>query len=223
MSHRTHFVDGLRAAAPLLIGVAPFGMIYGVLAVGAGIPPLVAQAMSVIVFAGSAQFVTAQLVAGGMPALVIIATGFVLNLRHVLYSASVAPYLKPLSRPWKWLLAYVLTDEAYALVITRLRHSATGSQWFFLGAGFSLWGAWQVSTAVGIFLGAQAPASWSLDFTLPLTFIALVVPNLKDRAAVTAALVAGVVAVLALGLPFKLGLMVAMVVGIIAGLVAEGP
>ena len=221
MSHRTGFLDGLRAAAPLLIGVAPFGMIYGVLAVGAGIPPLVAQAMSVIVFAGSAQFVTAQLVAGGMPGLVIVATAFVLNLRHVLYSASVAPYLKPLSRPWKWLLAYVLTDEAYALVITRLRHPATGSQWFFLGAGFSLWGVWQISTAVGIFLGAQVPASWSLDFTLPLTFIALVVPNLKDRAGVTAALVAGVVAVLALGLPFKLGLMVAMVVGIIAGLAVE--
>ena len=105
--------------------------------------------------------------------------------------------------------------DAGAAAVSPHRH------WYFLGAGFTLWAAWQVSTAAGIFLGAQVPSRWSLDFTLALTFIALVFPALKDRAATAAALVAGVLAVLAFGLPYKLGLMVAAVAGIGVGLAVE--
>jgi 4-azaleucine resistance transporter AzlC len=210
----------VRAVAPLLLGVIPFGFIYGALAVQMKVPASIAQAMSSIVFAGSAQFVAAPLIESATPALVFVATVFVVNLRHLLYSASVAPYLEPLSPLWKVLLAYLLTDEAYAVTIV---HYQTGGgtpnkHWFFLGAGLGLWTSWQSSTAVGIFIGAQVPASWSLDFALPLTFIAIVVPMLKNRAYVTAALVAGVVGVLTLGLPYKMGLMLAAVLGIAAGL-----
>ena len=96
--------------------------------------------------------------------------------------------------------------------------STNNRHWFFLGAGLALWTSWQISTAAGIFLGAVVPESWSLDFALALTFIALVVPSLKDRSSITAALIAGLIAVLAFELPYKLGLILAALIGILAGM-----
>jgi len=238
------FLAGVRAELPILLGVAPFGMIYGVLALEAGLPPLQAQAVSAVVFAGSAQFILTQLLHLGTPALVMIVTVFVVNLRHALYSASVAPYVQHLPWRWKAPLAYLLTDEAYAVTILNYeieaekaavepgspdsaplplaaRLAAARAHYFFLGAGLALWTTWQLSTAVGIFLGAVVPSSWELDFTLALTFIALVIPNLKDRAGVAAAISAGVVALLANAMPYKLGLIVAALSGVLAGLLIE--
>jgi len=217
------FLAGLKAELPLLIGVFPFGLIYGVLALEAGIPASAAQAMSAIVFAGSSQFITTQLVGNGTPAFVMVLTIFIVNLRHALYSASIAPYISKLSNGWKGLLAYLLTDEAYAIAITHYDRegSQPNSHWFFLGAGVALWSTWQASTAIGILVGAVLPTTWSLDFTLSLTFIALVMPYLKDRPSLGAALVAGIVAVLGNSLPYKLGLVAAALVGILVGLLLE--
>ncbi len=223
-SRRREFLAGCRDEAPILLGVIPFGMIYGLVAVGAGLPALTAQAMSSVVFAGSAQFIAAQLIHEGAPAAAVVLTVFLVNLRHALYSASVAPYLKDLGPAWKGILAYLLTDEAYAVAISRYYRDGQRGEawphrhWYFLGAGLALWASWQWSTAMGVFFAARVPQSWSLDFTLPLTFIALVFPSLKDRAGGAAALSAGVVAVLAAGLPYKLGLMLAAAAGIGAGL-----
>jgi 4-azaleucine resistance transporter AzlC len=221
---RSNFWEGVRAEAPLLVGVFPFGLIYGALALNAGLSPSVAQLMSSIVFAGSSQFVATQLVHDGAPGAIIVLTIAVVNLRHMLYSASLAPYLKDLSVRWKVLLSYLLTDEAYAPSIIRYERDGVQpfSHWFLLGAGFSLWFNWQVSTALGIFLGAAIPKEWPLDFALPLTFIAMVVPVLKNRSMVAAALSAGVVALLAFHLPFKLGLILAAFTGIIVGTILEG-
>ena len=224
---RSEFFSGIKAQLPILLGTSPFGMIYGILATGAGLPTEVALGMSMIVFAGSAQFMAAQLFASGTPGIVIVLTTFVVNLRHMLYSASVAPYVRHLSRGWKWLLAFLLTDEAYAVTITHYRQEdalpaeETPQHWFFLGAGLTLWVSWQISTAVGVLVGAQLPQSWSLDFTLALTFIALLIPTLTDRPAILAALVAGMTALLAHGLPYNLGLIAAMIAGIVAALAAE--
>jgi 4-azaleucine resistance transporter AzlC len=221
---RSEFFSGVKAELPILIGTMPFGLIYGVLAIGAHIPIDVALFMSSIVFAGSSQFVGAQLIGVNTPGMVIVLTTFVVNLRHALYSASLSPYVKHLPRSWKWLLAYLLTDEAYAVTITHYQDHAQESahkHWFFFGAGITLWSSWQLSTAIGVFVGAQVPASWSLDFTLALTFIALVVPRLKDRPSLAAAISAGSVAVLTYGWPYKLGLMLAALIGITAGLLIE--
>jgi predicted branched-subunit amino acid permease len=246
----SEFLSGVRAELPILLGVAPFGMIYGALAVGAGLPTGMAQAMSAIVFAGSAQFIAAQLISQGAPALVLLLTTFIVNIRHMLYSASIARYFRPLRPAWKWFLAYLLTDEAYAVAI--IHYQQTDSQtnhggtellpagapysprlpgefasppdhrhWHFLGAGLALWTTWQFSTAAGILLGARVPASWSLEFALPLTFIALLAPILKDRPAVVAAVAAGVVAVIGAGWPYKLGLVAAALAGIAVGVWAD--
>jgi len=221
---KKNFWAGVRAEFPLLIGVFPFGMIYGALALEAGLSKLASQMMSSIVFAGSSQFVTTQLVHDAAPGLVMVLTIAVVNMRHVLYSASLAPYLASLSMRWKLVLSYLLTDEAYAPSILRYEKEGVQpfSHWFLLGAGFALWLTWQVSTALGIFLGTAIPAAWSLDFALPLTFIAMVVPVLKNRPAVAAALSAGLVALAAYSLPYKLGLILAALVGILVGTFLEG-
>lgn len=221
---RSHeFWAGVRAEIPLLIGVFPLGVIYGVLALGAGLSPIEAQAMSAIVFAGSAQFIATQLIALGTPGLVIVLTIFVVNLRHALYSASIAPYLKGLSSKWKRGLAYLLTDEAYAVIITCLRSKGSGAcrHWYFLGAGLALWTTWQISTGVGIFFGRIIPSQWPLDFTIALTFIALLVPALEESSSVGAALAAGVIAVILFGLPYRIGILIAASVGILVGMLLE--
>ena len=222
-TRRFEFFSGIKDELPILPGVIPFGMIYGVSALSAHIPPIMAQAMSSIVFAGASQFIIAQLVAVGTPAVVIILTAFIVNIRHMLYSASLAPFVKHLPTRWKWLLAYLLTDEAYAVTVLHYRQGGdeTYKHWYFFGAGLALWTTWQVSTAIGIFLGTQVPTSWSLDFTSTLTFIALVVPALKDRASTIAALTAGLVAIIVYALPFKLGLGLAAIIGILVGLWIE--
>lgn len=236
-SNLAEFLRGVRAELPILVGVVPFGMIFGVLALQAGLTRLQAQSMSFIVFAGSSQIVFAQLVHLGAPGFVIVLTTAVVNLRHALYSASLAPYLQRLRPAWKMLLSYLLTDEAYAVTVInyqncpqpcvqaeseqRMAAEPDTRHWFFLGAGLALWTSWQLSTAAGIVLGAVVPQSWSLDFTLALTFIALVVPNLKDRASLVTALCAGLVALLAFSAPYKLGLIIAALVGILLGLLVE--
>lgn len=220
---REAFLLGIRDEFPLILGVIPFGMIYGVLALAAGIPASIAQLMSSVVFAGSSQFIAVSLIAGNTPLWTVILTIFVVNLRHGLYSISLAPYVQKLPERWKMGLAYLLTDEAYAVTIQRYRQSARNdyTHWFFLGAGLTLWLSWQLSTALGIFLGAQIPANWSLDFTLALTFIAIVVPTLKDKPAAAAALSAGLCAIAGHTLPYKTGLFIAALIGVGVGLWSE--
>lgn len=210
------FLLGIKAELPIAVGVIPFGMIYGVLALGAGLPPTTAQAMSTVVFAGSAQFITVQQFQAGALGWVIVFTAGIVNLRHLLYSASLAPYLKHLHPLWKWGLSYLLTDEAYAVSVLHYQEKGElqHKHWFFLGSGLTLWTTWQASTAAGIYLGAVIPESWSLDFTLALTFIGLVTPSLKDRPSLAAAFSAGTAAVLLYDLPFRLGLIIAALIGI---------
>lgn len=220
---RQSFWAGARAVLPLELAGVPFGMIYGVLALSAGLEPAPAQLMSSIVFAGSAQFIATQLIYESVPGLVIVLTIAVVNLRHVLYSASIAPYVRALPMRWKVLLSYLLTDEAYVVAILNYEkdNDNPSGHWFFFGAGITMWVSWQLSTAAGILLGTTLPESWPLDFALPLTFIALVMPVLKDRPAVAASLTAAVVALLAYDMPYKLGLMLAGLLGILVGTLLE--
>lgn len=208
------FFVGVQALLPLWVGVLPFGVVYGAAAVSAGLGPWQAQAMSAVLFAGSAQFLFAQLWSVGTPPILILGAVLLINLRHLLYSASVAPYLAATPRRWKALLAYWLTDEAYAAAIPHLLAAPPGQgPWILAGSGFALWAGWQGATAVGVFLGQFLPTHLPLDFALTLTFIAIVVPMLRDRYQLAVALVAGGVATLLAGLPYKLGLFAGALAG----------
>ncbi|NJP06444.1 MAG: AzlC family ABC transporter permease [Chloroflexaceae bacterium] len=219
-SRSSAFLRGAVATLPLLVGAAPFGLVYGALATGVGLSPALVQAMSAIVFAGSAQFVIVQMLEQSTPLLVILLTATIINLRHVLYSASIAPFIVHLGHRWKGGLAYLLTDEAYAIGVTHYQRQpeALYRHWYLAGAGLALWSTWQASTAAGIVLGYALPADWSLDFAIVLTFIALLVPAVRDRLSGEVALVAGLTAVLVTALPLNLGLLVATLVGIVVGM-----
>ena len=133
-TRRSEFAAGGRAQLPLLLGVAPFGMAYGAYAVKSGLSPALAQSMSAIVFAGASQFVAVRLIVDSVPGAIVVLTVALVNLRHLLYSAALAPHVEHLERRWRWLLAYLLTDEAYAIAVTRYRRSDASPyrHWFFL-------------------------------------------------------------------------------------------
>lgn len=219
------FNAGAMAVLPLVPGIIPFGMIAGIAPVDAGLGGEVAILMSVLVFAGASQLAAVQLLTEGALPLVVIFTALVINMRFVMYSASLAPHFRHLPNPQRWPLAYLITDQAYAVSITQfLRQESTGGShnyWFFLGAGLCMWLPWQLATLAGVVLGAGIPPGWGLDFAIPLTFMALLVPALKARPGVVAALTAGAVATLAAPLPFNLSLILAALAGVVAGLMTE--
>jgi len=219
----TAFLEGVRALMPMVPGVIPFGLVTGITAVEQGFSGFETLVMTLLFYAGSAQMAALQLLRNDAFALVILLTALVINLRFVMYSAWLAPYLHHLPRRWKWPLAYMLSDQAYALSVIKLTSSKTvGSvHWFYAGAAFSMWLSWQLSVMGGVFLGAGIPASWSLEFAIPLSFLALLVPAIRSRASLAAACVGGTVAVLAMDMPYNLGLLLASFCGICTGLLVE--
>jgi 4-azaleucine resistance transporter AzlC len=218
------FVSGAKAIVPVLLALVPFAVAFGATAMGNGLSALEALGMSVFVFAGAAQLAAVPLMSAGASVAVVVLTVLVVNLRLTLYSASLAPHFRRLPAGWKGLLSYLLTDQAYAATITRFDDGQTeepDKRWYFLGVALAIWVTWQAAAMLGVFLGSWASEGWSLDFVLPLTFIALAVPAVRDRTTAAAALSAGVAAVFAAALPLNLGLITAASVGVLGGLFAE--
>ena len=206
----------------MLLGIAPFGLVSGVAAVSVGIGDLPALAMSFVVFAGSAQVAAVALIGLSAPLGVILLSTTLINLRMMMYSASLAPYLSHLSLPKRVLASYLLVDQAYAFSVLRFsRGERLERFWYYLGVSVPAWIVWVGATAVGVFVGARLPAGLGLEFTIPLSFLALLVPVLTDRASVVAAVVGGLVAVLAHPLPNNLGLLAGALAGILAGVSLE--
>lgn len=225
MSRNQLFIHGLRDTVPMLVGVVPFGIIFGTLASVGGLSLLQAVGMSLFVYAGSAQFIALSLMSTGASALVILLTTLVVNLRHVLYSATLQPQVATLPQRWRLLLAFWLTDETFA-VVQRFYlvhgHHPLG-HWYWLGVTTSLYACWVSSSLVGVLFGHAVPnmASWGLEFAMLATFIGIVVPTLRNRPQIAAALSAAGVALLTADWPYKLGLMAAAASGIVVGIVLE--
>ncbi|MDS0220624.1 AzlC family ABC transporter permease [Haloarcula sp. S1AR25-5A] len=216
------FRRGVRDAAPLLLGIVPFGLVAGIAAVNAGFGLSMAVGLSVVVFAGASQIAALELLGQDAPLSVVVATAVVINLRYLMYSASIAPYFRDFTARWKAVLAYVLTDQAYAISVASYRSDRpVDRKWYYLGAAVTLWAVWQVTTVAGALLGTGVPDAWGLEFAIPLVFLAILVPAIEDRASAVAAVVGGALAVLGAGLPLNLGLLVGSAVGITAGVVTE--
>lgn len=220
---RTEFRAGHRAALPLLMGVMPFGLVTGVALASNGIGPLPAMALSILVFAGASMIAAGQLFAAGTPAAMILLAVLFINLRHVMYSASLRQQFASLPLRLRALMGYLLADNVYALTITRhAEHPrAEGLVPYYFGAALTIWTGWQLSVAAGLAVGAGLPAAWKLEFAAPLAFVAITIPLLRDRAMVAAAVAAAITVVLAHGLPFRLGLPLAGMVGIAVGMLVE--
>lgn len=230
MSHRPHPEEmraGALAIAPMLIGVIPFGLVAGVLPVTGGLGGAAAVGFSTIVFAGASQLAAVEVLSDGGTAVVAALAACTINLRILLYSASLAPYLARESLLRRIVAAYLLTDQAYAVSILRwgdqdlARQNAEGSarRWsYYLGAALMLWVPWQLATVAGVLVGNAVPDSVPLGFAVPLVFLVLLVPTLSKPHSVVAALVGGVATVVALELGVgSLSVMIGALSGIVAG------
>ncbi len=220
---RADFLDGVKALLPIQLGVIPFALIAGVSAVGVGMTEVQGIGMSLIVLAGASQLVAIQLIGLNAPLLIIWTSTFFINLRFLMYSASLGTHLGKIPVRWKLLLSYMITDQAYGISVVEFGEhpKRAHKHWFYLGAAITLWIVWMVCTIIGVFVGALIPESWSLGFAVPLTFLALVLATIKDKAMLIAALAAGITAVLANNLPYKTGLILAAIVGIAVGMFSE--
>ncbi len=225
-SARSEFWSGCRAIIPLVIGAIPFGIIFGTLSASSGLSFGGTMAMSAFVFAGSSQFIALGLLSSGTALPLIILTTFVVNLRHLLYAVSLVPYVRQLPQVWKLPIGFCLTDEAFAIGITRYHQpdASPYKHWYYIGAALFMYVNWQFSTWVGLTVGKLIPdaTQWGLDFAMAVTFTGMVIPYLVNQPMVVAVVIAGVVSILAHGLPHQLGLMVAAIAGIIAGVLVEG-
>jgi 4-azaleucine resistance transporter AzlC len=221
MTRRHAFVAGATAVAPVLVGIAPFGLVAGVTAVGVGLSVLEAAALSVVVFAGAAQLAMIDLVGRDAQLLVVVGTAIVINTRFLMYSASLAPYFLEEDARLRALVAYVLTDQAFALSVSQFTTAAedVDEQWYYLGTALPLWAVWQVATVVGAVVGARVPAWLPLEFAVPMTFLALLIPSIRNLPTASAALVGGSVATVGASLPFNAGLLAGAFAGVGVGTV----
>jgi 4-azaleucine resistance transporter AzlC len=184
MSRLHEFLNGARDTLPLILGAIPFGIIFGTLASAAGLSLWQALGMSLLVFAGSAQFIAVSLLGGGAGMVVLLLTTFVVNLRHALYSATLQPFVRHLPGRWRAPLAFWLTDETFAVVQHRYaaRDESAHKHWYFFGSCLAMYTNWQLCTLIGVAFGQAVPnlATWGLDFAMLATFIGIVVPMLRN-------------------------------------------
>lgn len=224
-SRLSEFLAGARDTFPLIVGAIPFGLIFGTLAVSSGLSFGATMAMSAFVFAGSAQFIAVGLIAAGTAWPIIVLTTFVVNVRHALYSATLAPYITKLPQRWQIPLAFWLTDETFVLVVKRYTPNKVSAytHWYYFGSALFMYLNWQLCTFLGLTIGRLIPnaAAWGLDFAMPVTFIGMVIPYLKNRPMAASVVVAGVVSIVAYPLPHQLGLITAALAGIITGIGVE--
>lgn len=220
---KTEFISGIRALSPLLLGVFPFAFVCGVEAINAGLSVAQSLAMNVIIFAGASQLITAQMISEGAYPAMIVLTAVGVNLRFMMYSASLSPLLAHLPLRHRAAYAYMLSDQAYAVSIFELEEHRREplKHFFFLGAAIALYSSWQIGAWLGTFIGRAVPENWSLEFAVPLTFLAVVIPAIKTRPMLVSACVAGVVAVVLRDLPPGTGLVIGAICGIGAGTYAE--
>lgn len=216
---RTAFFAGVRDMLPILAGGAPFGLIAGVAAAKVGFNPLEATTISGFVFAGAAQLASFDLLGRDAPYLVVLVTAVLINLRFAIYSAAIAPVFRSQPKLLRILYAQLLTDHAYVLTASRrLRdEDAPHPVAYYLGCAIPLWFMWTSTTFIGAAAGASIPKSWSLDFAVPLSFIALLVPTLKDRRQLLCAAITAGAALLLLEVPHGGGVILSILTGIGAG------
>lgn len=217
----SEFVDGARDTLPMMVGAAPFGVIFGTLVAAGPLAWWHGELMSLAVFAGSAQFIALGLIAGGAGFAVVLATTFIVNLRHLLYSATLAPYVAHLPLRWRATLGALLTDEVFAVTYAHYRHFAPGSigPHYCFGSGLAMYVNWQIWTIAGLLFGAAFPGlqALGLDFAMAATFIAIVVPQLVALRYLAAAATAGTLAYACHAWPYKLGLLAAVAAGVAVG------
>ncbi|MGB3688169.1 MAG: AzlC family ABC transporter permease [Jannaschia helgolandensis] len=222
---RSPFRRGVAEGLPFLVIMVPFGALFGVLGVEAGLPIAQVMGFSVLVIAGASQFTAVQLMLDSVPAVIVVLSALAVNLRMAMYSAAMVPHIGAAPLWQRSLIAYFLVDQTYALSVSayedRVDWGIADKVAYFAGTALPVFPAWVGSTFVGAVLGARVPDEWALDFALPLAFLALVGPLLKTRAHVAAAFVSVVGALALVWVPWNLGLILAAILALMTGAEVE--
>lgn len=221
LSPQQLFIRGIVDAMPLIVGGIPFGLIFGTLSLNAGLDIWQTVGMSSIVFAGSAQFVAIGMLVAGTSLGFIIAATLIVNLRHLIYAASMLPHIKHLPQRWRLPLGFLLIDEVFAATYPRYLNNPTcnNNHWHYLGVGVAFYLSWNIATVVGIFFGSTIPgiATWGLDFAMSATFIGMVIPHLINKPMIIGVAISGVLALLTFDWPHKIGLVFSSIAGMAVG------
>ncbi|MBM1220366.1 AzlC family ABC transporter permease [Ponticoccus sp. SC2-23] len=225
MSPRRSFWLGFADGVPFIVVVTPFAMLFGLVAVEAGLNLWQVLGFSLAVFAGSAQFTALQLIQDEAPTLIVIATALVVNLRVGMYSAAMTPWLAGARMRTRAVMAYLIVDQSYACSIRRYEENpdwaVAARVAYFFGTILPVYPTWLAGTLVGGLVGAALPEWLALDFALPICFLAIVAPMLRTFAHMVAAFTSVVLALAFSWMPFGLGLLVAAVLAMAAGAVTE--
>ena len=221
LSKSNIYFRGVLDVLPLLIPVFPFGLIIGVIGIELGFSPLMVYATSLIVFSGSAQIVFFQLISAGASPVVTLTSVTVTNSRHFLYGAVLSEYLEDLSQSWKAFLSYFLVDQSFALSHKFFKENSSlkNKHYYLLGSGSTLWFVWQISSLVGIFLGAVVPDELGLSFAIPLTFLSLIIHEFRKPDHLIVIFVSGFLAIVFYEIPFKAYIIAASLGALIVALI----
>ena len=212
---------GVTDALPLYVPAIPFALVIGLAISEAGINPFSGWSGSWLIFGGAAQLTLVSLLGSGTAVIAAITAALVVNARHLMYSAALAPTFQKQPTWFRWLGPYVLIDQMFALTIIEADREPDIFRTYYLAAGATFWTLWQLTTALGLALGPVIPEEWNLQFAVPLLFIGLIVLGIDKWPKAVAALVGGGVTFLFAGLPNRSGLLVGALAGIIVGTVAE--
>ena len=215
------FLKGITDVSPLMIPVVPFGLIFGILSIDIGFSPLATMGMSLIIFGGASQIILLQLFSGGASSLVIISSVGAVNSRHLLYGAVVSEHVSDLKLIWKIIISYFLIDQAFAVSNQYFKKNKEKNRYFHLiGGGFTCWIIWQSTTLWGIILGAAIPEKLGLSFAIPLTFLAILINDLRKMINIIVIIVSGLVALFGYNyVPYKAYVIVAALAGLLTAFI----
>ena len=216
LSKKQLFTRGMLDISPHMLSVIPFGIICGAIGVELGFNPYLVYAMSFIIFGGASQIVFLQLLSGGASSLVAVTSVGIINSRHLLYGAVLSEYLEKLSLVKKLLISYIVVDQGFAESNKFFKKNKTEQylHYHLLGTGITMWFCWQIATLAGIILGSFVPEELGLKFAIPLTFIAIVVQDLKKIDHVIVMLVCGISSLLFFEAPFKSYILISPVIAL---------
>ncbi len=214
--------QGAIDALPLFVPAIPFGLVIGLAITESGMNPFVGWSGSWLIFGGAAQLTLVTLLGTGVAVAAAVGTALVVNARHLMYSAALAPTFQRQPRWFRWLGPYLLIDQLFALTTVRAPDEDPDSfRSYYLTAGATFWALWLTVVAFGLLLGPVVPEEWNLEFAIPILFIGLLVLGIEHWPEMVAALAGAGVTYLAAGLPNRTGLLVGAFVGMVAGFAAE--
>ena len=221
LSKKQLFTRGMLDISPHMLSVIPFGIICGAIGVELGFNPYLVYAMSFIIFGGASQIVFLPLLSGGASSLVAVTSVGIINSRHLLYGAVLSEYLEKLSFIKKLFISYFIVDQGFAESNKYLKQNKNISNphYHILGTGVTLWFCWQLSTISGIILGSFIPEELGLKFAIPLTFLAIIVNDLRKLDHVFVMLVSGFASLMLFNAPFKSYIILSPIVALIAAFI----